>query len=558
MITHNNNSSQTIDTELVNDLRFLVVEVTHLLDMVEQAITSLDAKKIPSIMRRDDYVDNLKDRIETLCYHRITKLTSDTSFLMGHYRALIRISSNLEKIADFLVQAARQIKYIQSQEHFACFDLEEFYNTIREHLELIPMAFTLVSEKIAKRICASEKTLDDLYLKKFLYIQEHIASKNESDDMITLLFMVRYFERAGDALENIGEAILNISMGEALNIRHYKNLELAVKKIFPKNTKISYEFHPILYSRSGCKVGKLIFHERVGDDERIRLLFYKEGMTNKIVEEIDGIKLWNKIAPGTVPKVKWKAIRKNHSTLMMEYFVGENLLSLILKNTPRQQISSIIKLLLVKLDDIWSSNIQKKKVSTEFIKQIISREKDILKVHDDFFDEFTNKETGKVTSFKKILSKAKTIEKKVATPFQVLCHGDFNLDNIIYLEEEKAIRFIDVHRSGYSDYAQEIAVFIVSALRVKVKDPKVKKKIAFACKSIFEFGKEFAGKQGDDYFQVRLAFGLFRSFVTSTRFLFDDEWYGKMRHNAIVMMDTLSEAKGNLKKYSFDLDKILK
>jgi len=50
---------------------------------------------------------------------------------------------------------------------------------------------------------------------------------------------------------------------------------------------------------------------------------------------------------------------------------------------------------------------------------------------------------------------------------------------------------------------------------------------------------------------------LFRSFVTSTRFLPDDEWYHKMRKQAIIAMDLLQSNSKNLCKLSLDLEKIL-
>ncbi len=54
---------------------------------------------------------------------------------------------------------------------------------------------------------------------------------------------------------------------------------------------------------------------------------------------------------------------------------------------------------------------------------------------------------------------------RIASPVTVRIHGDFNTNNIIYAAPIDRVHFIDVHRSGSGDYAQDIGVFLVSNLR---------------------------------------------------------------------------------------------
>lgn len=551
-------NNNTISTELTNDLHFLIIEVKHLLTLVKDTINTVNQSKLEKAKKRIDYIENLESRIKTLSYDAIFKLKTKHKPLILNYRALINITSNLSRISDFMILAANQINHIQDNENFKDYNLSPFYECIDKQLDLIHQAFTEIDVKTAKEICKSEVQLDQLYLDQFNYIQENISNKEKSPDMITLLFIVKYFERIGDSLLNIGESILNISIGDSLNIKYYQKLEEVVKKLSNKNKTVVYDFKPFLFSRSGCKVGRLMLAYETENGTLQEKFFYKQGDTDKIKEEIEGLELWNKKAPQTAPTLLWKSIEKENSTLVVNYVQGKNLLNIILGDSKNSDVIRIADALQKKLDQIWSSNKIDKSIKSKTVKQIINRKDAISNVHENFFEEFTFGKKNKVLNFDKMLLDAKKLEKEISIPFKVLCHGDFNLDNVLFQETGENIYFVDVHRSGYSDYAQEIAVFIVSCLRIKIEDLYVRKKIKTLCNQIFEFAKDFAIRNEDESFQARLAFGLFRSFVTSTRFVSDDVWYDKMRMNAILVYKELKASEDDLNSLTINLDKILK
>ena len=112
-------------------------------------------------------------------------------------------------------------------------------------------------------------------------------------------------------------------------------------------------------------------------------------------------------------------------------------------------------------------------------------------------------------------------EERLQPPFSVYIHGDFNLDNIIYDPLEKKINFIDLHRSRYMDYVQDVSVFMVSNYRLQILDAPLRRRILGVAQDFYGFARRFARKAGDDSFELRLALGLARSFATSTRFILD-------------------------------------
>lgn len=539
--------SITINTEITNDLHFLSIEVLKMLSYCQSGIETIDDTFIPKIENHNLYVENLKNRIESISYESIFQLKKKDKEQISNYRSLIKVSRYLSKIAEYLVLATRQVAYIKNKDTFADHNLDAFYTEIKYQVSRIHLTFTEIDIDSAKKLCESEEKLDLLYKSLFDEIQKNIVNKDQSADMLTLLFIIRYFERIGDCFQKIGEAVLAISVGDTLNIKHFENINNIVNDLNGENSLFS--FKPFLFSRSGCKVGRLeISNQEKGNNK----LFYKHGNKRKIKNEIKGIKNWQNIFPELVPNIEWTGSNSNGSTLVVSHLSGHNLLSFLLEDSSIEQISEVSEKLQYTLNKVWLKSVKPKKTKSTFIKQIIDRKQDILKVHQNFFHDFKATPKGRSVNFKKLLNDANELEKKINCPIQVWCHGDFNLDNILYDSSKKQIYFIDLHRSKMGDYVQEVSVFMVSLLRVKIEDDKTKAKVKLLIMEMYAFAKKWAHEQNDAYFECRLALGLFRSFITSTRFVHDDDWYDTMRATAWRIFKSLKSSQKSLKKYQFN------
>jgi aminoglycoside phosphotransferase (APT) family kinase protein len=113
------------------------------------------------------------------------------------------------------------------------------------------------------------------------------------------------------------------------------------------------------------------------------------------------------------------------------------------------------------------------------------------------------------------------IEQGIKPPFSVYIHGDFNVDNIIYDPGERKISYIDLHRSRYTDYVQDVSVFMVSNYRLQIMAAPVRRRIVKLIRDFYKITGRYARRNNDALFDIRLALGLARSFVTSTRFILD-------------------------------------
>ena len=186
----------------------------------------------------------------------------------------------------------------------------------------------------------------------------------------------------------------------------------------------------------------------------------------------------------------------------------------------------------------WS----KKPVSAEYMTQLSKRLDEVYGIHPEFRRMKMRICGHTVPAFETLLNRAKLLESRLSAPFSVYIHGDFNVDNIIYDPLEKKINFIDLHRSRYMDYVQDVSVFMVSMYRLQVLDAPLRKRILDMAMDFYEFSASYAKRSKDDTFELRLALGLARSFATSTRFILDKSLARTMFLRARYLIERVLEA----------------
>ena len=122
-------------------------------------------------------------------------------------------------------------------------------------------------------------------------------------------------------------------------------------------------------------------------------------------------------------------------------------------------------------------------------------------------------------------------------PFCVLVHGDLNDNNIICNPRRREVHLVDLYRSHESDYVQDISVLAVSNFRLPVFDLTARETLNDVSVRVCEFGRDFAKEHDDSLFDARLALGLARSFITSTRFEADMKLATAMYLRAVYLLE---------------------
>jgi aminoglycoside phosphotransferase len=209
----------------------------------------------------------------------------------------------------------------------------------------------------------------------------------------------------------------------------------------------------------------------------------------------------------------------DREVLVTEYLQGKTFEEILFLDDKDLKKRALLRLLRV-LRSLWEATFRPKKPATRYVPQMLERLKEVYayypelepirKLHVSFCGL-------KIPPLSELLNRASKLEDSVASPFEVWVHGDFNSNNIFYDDATDSVNFIDVHRSGYGDYAQDIATLIVSNIRNPILSAYFKEEVSFINHSLMNFAKDFGQAYGDKNVDRRLLLALSRVLITSSR-----------------------------------------
>ncbi|MFO7566193.1 MAG: PhoU domain-containing protein [Enhygromyxa sp.] len=520
------------------NFRFLALEVGKLLEDTQRLLADPRSEAMSKIGARDDYVDNLKSMIENKCFRLLTNEELDEGTI-DLIRAINTATNNLERIADFGVNIVGQLRYLSNYEILHRFDPEPFFKAIFEALTIVEDALFRRDMSLALNICRVELEIDELYAEVFGRIMDDLRSDDPPEDLVTTLFIYRYLERAGDSLLNIGEAAIFATVGEKLKVSEFQALEETLA------TEVGLELAEVDYqgiweTRSGSRIGMVRAH-----DSGKRSVVFKEGRTKKVYEEKLALERWEQLEPGLPPRVFGYHDHGEKASLLLEYLQGDTFQRIMLDSDARVCTTAFM-MVIETIGRVWNSTLEPVACRPKFMRQISSRLPDVFKVHPEFRTPSTQIGELEVPGFEALLRGAKALDAQLFAPFSVLIHGDFNTDNIIVNLPQRRVHLIDLHRSRAFDYLQDVSVFIVSNFRLKIFDPAPRRRLDQVSVEFFAFAREFAEAHGDAGFDARLALGLARSLLTSTRFEMDLEFGRTMMLRARYLIERLLAHRARL------------
>jgi hypothetical protein len=427
------------------------------------------------------------------------------------------VALNLEKLGDYAVNIAEQATHVaRLPRRPAPFDLAGPTRVALAALDEVITAFTDVSADKAKHACRCELELDRQYRDALQATFARLARPGEDPAfVITHLFVAKFLERVGDSILNIGETTLFILTGERLKLHQYLHLEEMVSGLAPAAAP-EVDLRQIWGGISGARVGRLSIEGRP--------LLWKEGAARKIDEELREIEAWNRVVPGLVPDVKARHHEGGRESFLGQFLDGVLLRDVYLTRPWNEKIRATRRLLET-LRDVWLATLATGPAPAGSIPQIRDRLAELFAVHPGLASvrRTPTRIFGIVhRSLGDLLDDLGAREPALAPKALVRVHGDFNTNNVIYDPRRDRVHFIDVHRSGLGDYAQDVGVLLVSNLRTPLNGVALTREVERLNDVIRDFAGEFASMVGDPHFAARLTLAKARSFITSARLVTDD------------------------------------
>jgi len=546
-------SALYLDESLGRNFRFLVLEVIKQVDGAQQALSGGSDVSTSRLASRDDYIDHLRTLVENKCFALLRRGEAIDKSAVDFLRSTTTITTNLERIGDHAVSAVRQGERLSSPGFLGAYEVAPFFQVIFSSLELVIEAYESRDSTKAVQIAQGELDLDDLYRDRFARILRDLAEANEVADPVTALFIFHYLERIGDCLQNIGEAILFAKMGERLKMRAYRDLSNALRPGASEPSLDEVDFQGIWGTRSGAQIGKVKTNGDAGESGEV---IFKEGDPKKIRKERDAMERWAAILPGLAPRVL-RYHEAERASMLVQYLEGQTLLEIVM-HQPLPEVEAALRRVQRTIQTVWAGTLEREPVRPRFLEQLEGRLADVYAVHPYFKDASQQIGPIRVPALGELLERGRHVDEALEAPFSVMGHGDFNLDNVIFNARDDTVHFIDLHRSKRMDYVQDVSVHLVSGFRVPVFRPRRRAPLNRVIELTVDFARDFARAQGDDTFEARLAMGLVRSFVTSTRFEIRRAFAEEMLRRAMYLLERLeSHPAGAMASFKLPRDVLI-
>jgi phosphate uptake regulator len=500
------------------DLVMMARLVQSQLSSAVTAFFQRDLRLAAKVAEKDDHVDNLLGLIEDKCYRRLVGTDLELEGVrVRQFRGAFRVALNLEKLGDYAVNVAEQAVHISRVPSRAVpFDLAGAARVALAALDEVIESFTEADAEKAKHACRCESELDRHYREALAEALRRLGEPSPDPAfIITNLFVAKFLERIGDSILNIGESTLFLLTGERLKLHQYLHLRELVGAVAEREVA-SLDMRQIWGGISGARLGRVAIGGRGP-------LIWKEGAERKIEEELREMDAWNRVLPGLVP-----AVKARHHGDGRESFLGQFLEGALLRDvylmSPWPEKLAATRRLLATLDEIWTTTLVTAPPTVDYVGQIRDRLPDLYVVHPRL--ERLRQTRARVfgiahQSLGELLEAVARVEARLAPPVAVRIHGDFNTNNVIYDAEGDRVHFIDVHRSGSGDYAQDVGVFLVSSRRQPFGDDRVAEDIERLNAEVVRFACDFAARVGDGHFEARLILSRARSLITSARLITD-------------------------------------
>ena len=530
-----------ISKNIHNNLRFLIAEVGSQVVNLQAYLDTPSVSIARRILDRSGYSYNLMLRIHDGCHDQVIR-AGESGTDVASLRTIESIATDLERIAGLCRECIQQLDQLQNRRCPCAATCKFMLGRVAGGIDRIEVAISHNDTGLALKIGRIKPRLDKASQKLVKKFTAGLKRKKQAEDLVTGMFLAHGIEQMGDAMLNISEAIISANLGQPVNIDRYHSLRASMQQLDTANNSSGLVAEPIGETRSGSSISGI---SATGQEDDGYVAIYKDGKKRKLRKERRGLQSWQEIYPGLAPRILSYHKRGQSASLLIEHLAGMTFEQILLHEEPRL-LRQTLKQLNRTLGKVWRETRTGKPVSAGYMRQLSRRLEEVYSIHPEFRQDGCRICGTSVPSFGELLKQAHHLEAGIRAPFSVYIHGDFNVDNIIYDPLEKKINFIDLHRSRYMDYVQDVSVFMVSNYRLQVFDIPLRRRILMLAQVFYRDAAAFARKSGDKTFELRLAMGLARSFATSTRFILDKSLARAMMLRARYLLEQVLAA--DLKK----------
>ena len=516
---------------IAENMSFLLAELDGQLTRLIAYFDNPRTEIALQLVQRAGYSHNLSVRVRKACLAGMMRgKTSGATQL--RLQGIDTIARNLDLISRLGRRAVEQAERVDRQKLLRAETYGPPLKRVRKTVARINEALEARDSKLAVQIGQARTEMGAFHDQLFRTYTRDMQGAKHTEDLAYGLLCLNEVTRMGEALQTISEAILSINIGQSVQFERYFTLRSVLAGVGKEDEEIRLQ--PLAETRSGSAISSVNLRGAKG--ETVAAVF-KDGDRRKVKEERVGVKSWNSVYPGLAPKILSYEKSGDSAALLIEHLSGETFEDIVLGATD-EALAEAQKALHKTVRDIWRQTLTDEPAEMRAMEQLAKRMPDVHRLHSRFVRGRQEVNGVTVAGFDDLVAAAAEREARIPAPFSVYIHGDFNLDNVIYDAVGRKIRFIDLHRSRYMDYVQDVSVFMVSNYRLQVLDAGTRARISAVATEMHAMAAKFARRQKDPTFEYRLALGLARSFASSTRFVVDEKHARRMLLRARYILET--------------------
>ncbi|HHV62907.1 MAG TPA: phosphate signaling complex protein PhoU [Firmicutes bacterium] len=187
-------------------------------EMLSKALVALanrDVALADETISMDDSVDALNLEIESTCIRLIATQQPAARDLRVIFAA-IKISGDVERVADYVVDIAKTAKRLADRPLFKpLVDIPKLQAIVKQMLHETMDAFVSRDLTLVHKMIDDDDQVDHLYRSLYDELVDFMK-KDPSvvDQAVQLLLISRYLERIADHITNIGERVFYVETGE--------------------------------------------------------------------------------------------------------------------------------------------------------------------------------------------------------------------------------------------------------------------------------------------------------------------------------------------------------
>ncbi len=212
---------------LDKSLRELKDEIGRMGGMVEEsmdkmiiALRELNVHLAMEIIAHDEEIDNIENRIEKQCL-TLFALQQPLAKDLRLIGATLKIITDLERIADQSADISELILRLSKKPIRLNPDIYTMAEKARSMVGRSIDSFIKQDMETAKVVCGDDDEVDELFNVLVMDIASRIKAGSESiEQLIDIMFIVKYLERIADHATNIGEWVVYNETGTHRHLQH--------------------------------------------------------------------------------------------------------------------------------------------------------------------------------------------------------------------------------------------------------------------------------------------------------------------------------------------------